>query len=191
MRLKRSLYGIVTAAKLWFTLLLKALLDLGFTQSIFDPCFLFRSDMFIIIYVDDCGIAAKSNDLVDELLQQLENKGFQFTCEGSFTKFLSINHACLPDGRIELTQSGLIKKIISTAGMNQCKPNEVPTRCDPLGLDPEGPAMKDAFSYPSIVGMLLYLSSNTRPDIAFAVSQVARFTHNPKESHSTALKVII
>ena len=192
LRLKRSLYGIVTAAKLWFTLLLKALLDLGFTQSIFDPCFLFRSDMFIIIYVDDCGIAAKSNDLVDELLQQLEDKGFQFTREGSFTEFLSINHARLPDGRIELTQSGLIKKIISTAGMNQCNPNQVPTRRDPLGLDPEGPAMKDAFSYPSIVGMLLYLSSNTRPDIAFAVSQVARFTHNPKESHSTtALKVII
>jgi len=51
--------------------------------------------------------------------------------------------------------------------------------------------MNEVFSYPSIVGMLLYLSSNTRPDIAFAVSQVARFTHNPKESHATALKVIV
>ena len=39
--------------------------------------------------------------------------------------------------------------------------------------------------------MLLYLSTNTRPDIAFAVSQIARFTHNPKQSHATAVKIII
>ena len=36
--------------------------------------------------------------------------------------------------------------------------------------------------------MLLHPSNNTRPDISFAVSQVARFTHNPKESHASAVK---
>jgi hypothetical protein len=39
--------------------------------------------------------------------------------------------------------------------------------------------------------MLLYLSTNTRPDIAFAVSQVARFSHSPKRSHGTAIKTIV
>ena len=39
--------------------------------------------------------------------------------------------------------------------------------------------------------MLLYLSSNTRPDICFSVSQVARFTHSPKQSHATAVKTIV
>jgi hypothetical protein len=39
--------------------------------------------------------------------------------------------------------------------------------------------------------MLLYLSTNTRCDIAFAVSQVARFTHSPKQSHASAVKTII
>ena len=37
--------------------------------------------------------------------------------------------------------------------------------------------MTEPWSYPSIIGMLLYLSTNTCPDIAFAVSQAARFTH--------------
>ena len=39
--------------------------------------------------------------------------------------------------------------------------------------------------------MLLYLATNTRPDIAFAVSQVARFSHSPKQSHATAVKTIV
>ena len=39
--------------------------------------------------------------------------------------------------------------------------------------------------------MLLYLSTNTRPDITFAVSQVAWFTSNPKQSHALAIKMII
>ena len=39
--------------------------------------------------------------------------------------------------------------------------------------------------------MLLYLSTNTRPDIAFAVSQVCRFSANPKKPHASAIKTIL
>jgi hypothetical protein len=39
--------------------------------------------------------------------------------------------------------------------------------------------------------MLLYLATNTHPDIAFAVSQVARFNHTPKQSCATAIKTIV
>ena len=38
--------------------------------------------------------------------------------------------------------------------------------------------------------MMLYLASNTRPDIYFAVHQYAWFTHNTKVSHETAVKRI-
>jgi hypothetical protein len=39
--------------------------------------------------------------------------------------------------------------------------------------------------------MLLYLAGNTRPDIAFAVQQVARFAHYPKHNHGIAVKRIL
>jgi len=38
--------------------------------------------------------------------------------------------------------------------------------------------------------MLLYLAGHTRPDIAYSVSCVARFTFAPKHSHEQALKLI-
>ena len=38
--------------------------------------------------------------------------------------------------------------------------------------------------------MMLYLASNTIPDISFAVHQCARFTHNTKASHKAAVKRI-
>ena len=61
-----------------------------------------------------------------------------------------------------------------------------------MGKDLDGEPMNhNEFNYRSVVGMLLYLSGNTRPDITFAVSQVARFTHNPKKSHATAIKMIV
>ena len=38
--------------------------------------------------------------------------------------------------------------------------------------------------------MMLYLASNTIPDVSFAVNQCARFTHNTKVSHGTAVKMM-
>ena len=37
---------------------------------------------------------------------------------------------------------------------------------------------------------MLYLESNTRPDIYFAYHQCDQFIHNTKESHETAVKII-
>ena len=90
-----------------------------------------------------------------------------------------------------MTQSGLIKKIIKATGMENCNPNKTPAQKVPLGKNEEDVPMTEESHYRSVVGMLLYLSGNIRPDITFAVSQVARFTHNPRKSHATALKLIV
>jgi hypothetical protein len=41
-----------------------------------------------------------------------------------------------------------------------------------------------------VLFLLLYLASNSRPDIAIAVHQAAHFTHNPKAPHAKAIKHI-
>ena len=39
--------------------------------------------------------------------------------------------------------------------------------------------------------MLMYLATNSRSDIAYAVNKCARFTHVPKKSHGLGVKRII
>jgi len=75
--------------------------------------------------------------------------------------------------------------------MTDCNPNKVPASTEALGSDPEGEPFDEQWNYASIVGMLIYLSTNSRPDITYAVSQVAQFNHNPKKSHGTAVKMIL
>ena len=76
--------------------------------------------------------------------------------------------------------------------MTDGNPNWTPTTQVPLGSDPDGePFNQESFNYASIVGMLLYVANNTRPDITFAVSQVARFSAAPKVSHAQAIKTIV
>ena len=45
--------------------------------------------------------------------------------------------------------------------------------------------------YQSAVGSLMYLSVNSRPDIAFAVNNLARFNSNPRKEYWTALKRVL
>ena len=42
-----------------------------------------------------------------------------------------------------------------------------------------------------VIGMIMYLTQNSCPDIAYAVHQCARFTHSPKASHAVAIKQIL
>ena len=58
-----------------------------------------------------------------------------------------------------------------------------------LGSNPERePYNQKEWNYTSVVGILLYVLNNTRPDITFAVSQVAHFTAAPKVSHAKVIE---
>ena len=61
-----------------------------------------------------------------------------------------------------------------------------------LGADVIGrEGRNEEWSCASVAGMLLYLARNTRPDIAFAVHQAARFSHRPMQCHEDAVKRIV
>ena len=90
-----------------------------------------------------------------------------------------------------LSQPGLINKVLKASGMENCNPNITPTTLEQLGPDVDGKKMDESWDYISIIGMLIYLANNTRPDIAYAIHACARYTHNPKQIHATAIKHIL
>ena len=54
-----------------------------------------------------------------------------------------------------------------------------------------GEDFAEHWSYRSIIGKLNFLEKSTRPDIAYAVHQCARFSANPKASHAVAVRNIV
>ena len=191
LKLVKSLYGHKRAPLLWFNHSTEAFKKLGLTQSKHDPCLWYGKDIMLVQYVDDCGISAPNQERIEKFVNDLKGLNFELTQEGSFSEFLGIKFETLPDGSIECTQKGLIQKTLEAAGMENCNPNSVPAAQAAVGTDKDGEPMDDSWNYRGICGMLLYLSTNTRPDIAFAVSQVCRFGHDPKKSHATAVKTIL
>ena len=93
---------------------------------------------------------------------------------------------------ISLRQSGLIDQILKATGMENS--NKVKTHATMVGLGANVSGREqrnEEWSYASVVGMLLYLAGNTRPDIAFAVNQAARFSHILMQCHEDAMKRIV
>jgi hypothetical protein len=91
-----------------------------------------------------------------------------------------------------MKQEGLINRVIEAMGLDvgMINPKWTPAEGAPLVKDSEGAPASGTFSYSSVVGMLLYLSGHSRPDIAYAVNCAARYMFNPRKSHEEALKRI-
>ena len=76
--------------------------------------------------------------------------------------------------------------------MRDSKPVSTPVNPDVNFIDCE--KSDDVFNqqlYQAVVGSLLYLSTKTRPHIAYALSCVARFCAKPTKEHCTAVKRIL
>ena len=115
------------------------MLKLGFKQSKFDQCFFYRKGLMAVCYVDNQGITGATPELIQEYIQELKDEGFSLTQEESFSEFLGIQiepHPSKPNA-LEMTQKGLIKKVIEATKMENCSPNRVPALPEALGKCPD------------------------------------------------------
>jgi hypothetical protein len=192
LKLQRSLYGLKQSPNNFFDHLKEQLEHCGFTQSALDPCLFMKPNCICLTYVDDCLFFAPRQEDIDTTLASLKGADLDFNVESDVAGFLGVLLTDLDDGKIELTQTGLIDRIVSSMDLDDTNPKQTPpAEYGALPVDKAGkPPCNEGFNYPSVVGMLIYLASNSRPDIAFAVHQCARFTHHPRLIHEQALKRI-
>ena len=188
--LNKSLYGTKQAPRTWFLKLKECLEQRGFTQSLLDPCLFIHADMVYLVYVDDSILIGRDRTKIDAMIENLAID-LELTREGDLAAFLGIQiNKSTENGSLKLTQEGLIKRVLQATGLEDCRASSTPANKETLGTDKDGPPTTETWNYRSVVGMLLYLASNSRPDIAFAVHQCARFSHCPRATHEIAVKKI-
>ena len=155
--LKKSLYGTTTAPKQFFEYISAGMESEGFVPSASDPCLFIhkKHQVFVLQYVDDQIWIAKDPKHIKGHVESLQKKGFLLTMEDSdnIFGFLGIDIK-RQQGTVELTQTGLIKKVLDCTGMSDSNPHSTPARNDPLGADKDGAPFKETWNYAAAVGML-------------------------------------
>ena len=167
-----------------------------FEQSTVDECVWYRDDIIFTFYIDDGIIWCPRAEGIDKFLRDirdLKKAGQAFNIEdiSDVTDYLGINFSRQTNGKIKLLQPQLIQQIIKDVGVGNHRAKPTPASSSKiLHRELEGKDFKGGFDYRSVVGKLNFLEKGSRPEIAYAVHQCARFSTNPKESHAEAIRQI-
>ena len=192
LRLKRNLYGLKDAGRTWFEHLSEGLLAMGFSPTVSDPCIFTRGHDMIILYVDDCIVISRSEFETNKVYEELKQRGFKTTDEGSLEEYLGLKIE-QDANSFRVSQPMLIDRIIaSVPRMREAKSAKTPAAAGQiLTKDDDGEERQEHWNYRSVVGMLNYLVMCSHPELSFAVHQCARFCNKPMRVHEQAVKRVI
>ncbi|KAL1556436.1 Retrovirus-related Pol polyprotein from transposon TNT 1-94 [Salvia divinorum] len=202
-KLKKSLYGLKQSPRLWYKRFGNYMIQLGYSRSLYDCCVYHNkaddgSMIYLVLYVDDMLIAAKSKSEIQKLKANF-NAEFDMKDLGAVKKILGMEICREREKKkLSLSQKSYIEKILSRFGMSTAKPIDTPSATNiHLSSDhaPKSEAEEEYMSrvpYSNAVGSLMYAMVCTRPDIAHAhaVSVVSRFMGQPGKEHWQAVKRI-
>jgi hypothetical protein len=176
----------------WYKHLVKGLKEIGFTKSKVDECVFYFGKSILLVYVDDSILMGPDEQEQHFLMTKL-SKRFEVQEEGDLGDYLGIQITRGKDGSMLLTQPQLIESILQDLNLHQ---ENVKGRTTPalktvlIHKDAKGVPFDNSFHYRSVIGKLNYLEKSTRPEIAYAVHQCARYCNEPKQSHAEELKRI-
>ena len=191
LRIVRNLYGGKNAGRTWFLFCRDYLVSLGFTQSQVDPCvFYYRTDALLLLFVDDVILGARTQEICNDVIHLLQDN-VDVDDQGDLCDYLGVHVTPIPGG-LKLSQPQLIDSILQDLGLTTAsKPLLTPAVASrPIHADLEGQPHDESFNYRAVVGKLNYLEKSTRPDLAFAVHQCARFLSRPTTLHAKAVRRI-
>jgi hypothetical protein len=198
-KLKRSIYGLKQSPRQWNKVIDDFLKDEGFRVIDADCCIYMKSQdkkmIMVSLYVDDLMIASNCDSLCSTLKTNL-SKRFEMKDLGKVRVCLGLEFNWLPDGSCLLNQEKYIEKVLERFNMINCKPIGCPIESgarlskDMAPKTPEEIKEMEKIPYRSAVGSLIYLVTGTRPDIAVATSNVAKYCENPGPQHWQAVKRI-
>ena len=193
-RLNKSIYGLKQAANNWYKELANFLLRQGFTRSRNDHCLFARSEAenhtFILVWVDDIIVASRSMTVVSDVKKALEAT-FHMEERGTLHWFLGLRIK-REECKVTVDPERYLKTMLERFQMDQCKPSRTPADLNlKLQKAQNGDEEVDQRIYRSLVGSLLYLANQTRPDIMFTVNILSRHINAPTNQHWMCAKRLL
>ena len=194
-KLNRSLHGLKQSPRCWNEALNSQLKKRHFKQFENDPCIYTLTsggEIFIAaVYVDDIILACKSSTRIQEFVKSI-SESFDIKDMGKLHYFLGVRIAYPGSGKIWIGQPAYTAEVMKRFQMENSKPIATPIdTCAKLTKATEDSKLFNQELYQSAIGSLLYLSTRTRPDIAYAVSNVAIFCPKPTMEHWKSIKHIM
>lgn len=194
-KLRKGMYGLKDSPWRWHKELKQKLIEMGFVQSLYDPClFMLQTEdgciVFIGIYVDDGLCVGNNSELLDEILDCLA-ESFKMTITKDVKKFLGLE-ITISEVTVQIHQESYIMDIAKRIGLDHCKRVDIPmSPSHDLEPDTKINRHDPTLQYQELVGALLFVSRCTRPDISFAVGKLSRYFQCYESKHMNAAKQVL
>lgn len=199
-RLRKGLYGLRQAGRQWYLTLDQTYTQLGYKRSESDWSVYTRNIEGAITIsatsVDDIILATNSKAASDNAAKEIDSK-FTVTDSGDAEWILGCRITRWRDRRVlKLDQEQFVVNILRDFNMEFC--NSTVTPCPKWRLTTNMCPTTDEerqraaqLPYCAVVGKCMYLSTCTRPDISYAVRELARFMSNYGPRHYDAAKHLL
>ncbi|TPX42737.1 DNA-directed DNA polymerase [Synchytrium endobioticum] len=183
MKLKKGVYGLKQAGRIWNAKVNHTLLSGGFTQLITDSTIYVKGEgerkCYIVLYVDDLLIASKDIRAIEEIKRILHTE-YRMKELGEVGVFIGVHiKRDLNKRKVYLSQSQYIKSMLEKFEMNECNAKDSPGQSGRTKRGSSNNRFRDRVLYQSAVGALNWIAVNTRPDIASATGVAAQHVQNP------------
>jgi hypothetical protein len=191
--LQKALCGLKQAARAWHTKLRQEMISHEFTPSQHDPCLFTRGEgddrVYVMIHVDDGLVVGKAGPV--KRTKEAIAAMFAIKDLGKASYYLGMLIRRNPDGGYSLLQKKYVEDVLLRFAMTDCKTSPTPL---PVGTHLskfDGEPLPTDNQYQALVGSLIYLAVNTRPDISHAVGILSRFMSCPTDKHWEAGKHVL
>lgn len=191
-KLRKSIYGLKQSARSWNRVLHAVLLKLGFMQCESDPCLYVSNSgntVYLLVYVDDLLIGSAEEAEIDRIFESLREE-FDITPLGFVKHFLGYEIE-KKENCYTLALTSYIRQLIVKFGMEEAYPAKTPMDTGYTSLNECSKPFSDKTRYRSLIGALMYLAVNTRPDVSLSAGLLGRKVENPNESDWAAAKRVV
>jgi site-specific DNA-cytosine methylase len=179
------IYGECSAPVRWEDTLAPWLVSIGFIRAENEACVFYHPDrdLLLVTYVDDVLIDSDEEHIMwfnIELNQRFECKEIEWLSNEHSIDFLGMD-IIMDSNRIYISMENYINKMLTALEMNNLRPATCPI-IEPIdgSSEPLPPHLRRKFMTGN--GMLGWLVSTARPDVAFAHSRQSQHMSNPTKA---------